>query len=131
MSDQDRGEAARLLKLGEQIEDHPTRTWVEVARWLVGEQKRGIGGQGSGQSHALLLAPGKFSRPVRRSSVNADFFQPGHTNRSSLSFRDAAHQQRHHYVLKGREFRQQIVTLPDKTNFPISKRGQLRVRQSR
>ena len=91
----------------------------------------GLADQGPGQHHPLLLAPGKLARPVRGAGAQPDFLQPRQRRRRGFRVGNAPDQQRHHHVLQRRELRQQVVNLPDKTDFPVAEARQLGIRQRR
>ena len=65
---------------------------------------------------------------VRR---QADFLQPRQRGLRRLVLRDAANQQRHHDVLERGELRQQVVGLPDESQFPIAEARQIGIVECR
>src|SRR5437867_4286699 len=57
----------------EQAIDHQAaRRGVEIARWLVREEQLWPGYEGTGDRHALLLAPRELSRIMSQAVVEAD-----------------------------------------------------------
>jgi hypothetical protein len=54
----------RAVQVLEQGDDHFSRPEVQVPGRLVGEQNRGVTGQGSSDGNALLLTPRQLSRAV-------------------------------------------------------------------
>jgi hypothetical protein len=49
------------MQIGQEIEDHLSGPEVQIPGWLVGQQNRGIGDQGTGKRDPLLFAPGQLS----------------------------------------------------------------------
>ncbi len=119
------------MQIVQQSIDHIAGLGVQVAGRLVGKQEGGVAHQRPGQHHALLLAAGEFSRPVRGARAQADLFQPRHRGPGRLGAGDAPDQQRHHDVLERGELRQQVMDLPHEPDRPVAQVRQLGVRQRR
>ena len=83
----------RLLKLAieqlEQLEDLAGGGAVEVAGRLVGHEQVGIGDDGPGDRHALLLAAGKLARIMVLALLQADDPQRRHHVLAPLAARQA------------------------------------------
>src|SRR5690242_18978969 len=70
-----------------------------------------------------MLAARKFPGPMTCPLLQPDFPQPLQSLLFSLGRRSSAHQERHGYILQCRKFRQQVVKLPDKSDFAVTEIG--------
>jgi len=105
----------------QQLENHLTGPKIQVAGWLVGKQYAWCAHQRTGEHNTLLLPTRQLSGAVCRPRAQSDFIQPRQCVRGGFVPVSTANQQRHHHVFQRREFRQQVVNLPNKPNFPIAK----------
>ena len=94
---------------------------VEVPRRLIGQQQLRPSDERPGQSHPLLLSAGKFAGTMMRPLLQSDLTQPAQSFWLDLLPGLPSHQQRHGNIFQRREFRQQIVKLPDKADFAVAK----------
>ena len=126
MGDQDRRKVTLPSKTGEQIENHLPGTLVQIPGWLVGQQERGIAGEGARDGNALLFPSGEFPGSMVRAVTQSDLLKTRFGVGQRLGAVHSPNAQRHAHVLLCREFRQKVMLLPDVSDFAISKRGELR-----
>src|SRR5215510_7909726 len=109
------------MQPGDQVKNYVCGSLIEIACWLVCQQKLGTGNKCPCQSDPLLLASGEFACAVMSSGSQPNLTQP---------FRGAPHcrlrvftpgEQRHGYVLQRVKLRQQIMKLPNKSDIPVAK----------
>src|ERR1700735_53514 len=117
------------VKTLHEFENIPSVLFVEVSGGLIGKKQRGIVNQRARNCHALLLAPGKLSGPLFGSTRQPHLCKPFTCRSKRLPQSHASNKQRHRYIFRGREIRQKVVTLPDKTNGAIAILCQLRFRK--
>ena len=113
------------MQIGQEIEDHLSGPEIQVSGWLVGQQNRRIGDQGTSQRNPLLFAPGQLPGAMPGACCKPNLLQPRPRSRGRLRVRPAANQQRHHHVFQSGKLWQQIVNLPDETNFTVPKIRQI------
>jgi hypothetical protein len=77
MGDEDQRGARPAAQAEEEVHDGPPVGLVEVAGGLVGEKEAGLGGEGAGQGHALLLAPGHLGGVVVGAGAEAHGLELG------------------------------------------------------
>ncbi len=103
----------------QEIEDHLSGPEIQIPGWLVGQQNRRVSDQGARQYDSLLLASGQFPRTMPSACSKSYLLQPRRCCRSRPGVSLPSDQKRHHHVLQCRKFRQEIVNLPNKPNFPV------------
>ena len=100
------------VELGQQLHDLVAATRVEVAGRLVGEHHVGLGDDGAGDRHALLLAAGELARVVALPARQPDLGERiAAATRAPLRPAHAAVDERQLDVLQRRGARQQIEAL--------------------
>ncbi len=114
-----------MMKFADRCEDRLPRSMIQVARRFVRQQERGIADQSPGDCHPLLLATGKLSNLMMKPMPKLKPLQHPLCRIFDLVAGFASNQPGHYRVFQGRELRQQMMKLKDKTNVPISKPGQL------
>jgi hypothetical protein len=92
------------------------RLAVEIARWLIREQRRWFVGQGACHGYPLLLATGQFRRAMLDSLGQANLVQEIQRSLPSARTIDARNELRHHYILECREVAQQVMKLEDEAD---------------
>ena len=110
MGDEDQSLASFTTCSRQQLGDLSCILIVEVADRLVGENERGIVGEGPGNGDALLLAAAQFRRPVPGAIAKTDGIEefPG-----APGIRLALRQHWHKNVLESCKLREQVVGLED------------------
>ncbi len=76
-----------LVQLAEEVQDLLRGFAVEVAGRLVGQEDGGVGDQGAGDRHPLVLAAGELVRLVGETVAEADHFERGFGRLFALDFR--------------------------------------------
>lgn len=122
MADNDHGLTQLAIDLSQQLQHLATGFGVQVTGRLVAQQQRGVAGQGSGDSHTLLLSArqlgGKEAGPVLQA----------HDAQRFLSVqRIAGDLHRHLHVFQGRQGRHQIEELKNKAHVVAAIERQLPV----
>ena len=123
--------AERPAKLRQQVEDFVGGMGVQVAGGLVGHDERGVGDDGPGDAHTLLLAAGELARAMIHAVGEADQFQGREHLAAPLGRRQRQQQQGQLDVFIGRQHGQQMVELEDEAEVPGAPAGQLRFRHGR
>src|SRR5580704_1195929 len=100
---------------------------VQVSGRFIGEQQSRAIHQSARNRHALLLASGKFTGTLFGSTGQPHLCEPFAGRLERLSPGHAPNQQRHRYILGGREIRQQVMTLPYQPNAAVAILRQLRL----
>lgn len=114
MSDQHQGRAAFLVQFEQKIADALTGVAVEIAGGFVGEEHVGLGGEGTGNGHALLFATGELAWRVSQALAQAD---PLQQFRGAFTGILATVQlQRQHDVFQRIEAIEQLERLEDKAD---------------
>ena len=98
---------------------------VQVAGGLVGQQKRGLNGEGPGDGHPLLLAAGHFSRDVRFAVGQPHHLQLFDGSLLGLRGRNAVQLQRQGDIFLGSQNGQEIELLEDKADPAAADEGPL------
>jgi len=80
----DRSSAEGLPTAGDLIKDHYAQVRVEMGRWFVKQEERGVAGEGSGQADALLFAAGQLRRQPVAELNQTDLLKQDHRLRLSL-----------------------------------------------
>ncbi len=75
MGDEDRRQVTPAAEIGEKVENQLAGALVQIAGRLVGEQQRGVAGEGARDGDALLLSSGKFSGAMFGAVGQPDFFE--------------------------------------------------------
>ena len=121
----------RLLELAvelfQQVEDLAAGGAVEVAGRLVGDQEVGVGDDGPGDRHALLLAAGELARVMMLAAGQADDSQRRHDVLAPLAPRQVREQERQLDVLERRQDRDQVIGLEDEADVVGPPAGDLRL----
>jgi acyl-CoA thioesterase-1 len=110
-----------------ELENISSVLFVQISGRFIGKQQCGMVHQRAGNCHALLLASGKLSGPLFGSTGQPHLCKPLTRRAKRLPQCHTPNQQRHRYVFRSREIRQEVMTLPDKTNGAIAKLCQLRL----
>src|SRR6266852_446723 len=110
---------------GDQFKNRVRRSAVEVSGRLVCQQDLGLGDERPGQSYTLLLTAGKLSGTMMRALLQTYLVQPPRSLSLRCLPRHFPQQKRHGHVFQRRKFRQQVVELPDETEFMISEPGRV------
>ena len=116
MRSQEGSQAVGTVQVLQKTEDLLTGGLVEVAGGLVGEKNFGLGDQGAGQGHALLLAAGKLPGEVPGAGAQADFAEPAVGGAAGVVGGVAADQPGQHDVFAGGEIGQEVRELPDEAD---------------
>jgi hypothetical protein len=109
------------MQPGDQRKNRVRRSAVEVPGGLIRQQDPGLGDERTGQSYTLLLAAGKFSGTMMRTLLQSYLVQPPHSFSLRLLPGNIPQQQRHGHIFQGRKFRQQVMELPNKAKFAVTK----------
>ncbi len=123
MGDQNQGGAALTVQVEEQSLDGFRRVRVQVSRRLVGEKDPRPVDKGPSQGDPLLLPSGKLSGVVTETVPQAHLLQQ--FSRPRPGVRLAPELAGNHHVFLGGQRRDELKRLEDKTDVPISERGQL------
>src|SRR5215469_11038198 len=116
-----RGELMLSMQPGDQVKNCVCGSLIEIAGWLVCQQELWTGNKCPCQSDPLLLPSGEFACPVMSSGCQPNLTQP---------FGGAPHcrlrvftpgEQRHGHILQRVKLRQQIMKLPNKADFTVTK----------
>ena len=110
-------------------EDLGRSSLVQVAGWLVCEQKARVVYKCASKGDTLLLATGKLAGPMVCPILKADFREPFCRHSEGLMFLLSARQQRHRDIFQCVKLRQQIVELPYVSNLSVAKGCSLASRQ--
>jgi hypothetical protein len=114
VGDHDDGDAPLLDQALEDLHDDGAVLRVEVAGGLVGQQDRGVVGDGAGDGDALLLAPGELAwAPIRQLAQPEGGQDVAGVALGVAAAPVAAAQDGEHHVLQHREFGEQEVELED------------------
>ena len=116
-----RGQLMIAMQACNQLEHRVGGVAVQVPSRFIGQQKLRLSDERAGQRRPLLLSAGKLSRPVMRPLRQPNFLQPRGCFFFRLRLRSPSHQQRHGHIFQRRKLRQQIMELPNKSNFAIAK----------
>jgi hypothetical protein len=123
----------RVVVLHE-IEQHGVkplaRLAIEIARWLIREQRRRLVGQSARHGYPLLLATGQFRRSVLDPLGQADLVQEIRCPLSGARTIDARNELGHHHVLKCREVAKKVMKLEYEADELISYASELLVAHS-
>ena len=114
MRDHQHGDAVVHVQAPQQLHDLAAALGVQVAGGLVGQQHGGLGDDGAGNGHALLLPARQFGRCVVFPARQADRCQRLAGGRAACAGRFAAVQQGQLHVLLRRGARQQVEALKHK-----------------
>ena len=111
----------------QQLQHLPARPAVQVAGGLVRQDNGRLGGQGSGDSHPLLLPAGQLPGEVAQPLGQAQGF---HHGVQILRIRAAAVQvQGQHDILPGGQFGYQVIKLKHKADAAAAQDGALLIAQ--
>ena len=77
------------------------------------------------KSHSLLFTAGKFTRAVMRTLLQTYLVQPSRSFSLRLLPGKSPKQKRHGHVFQCRKFRQQVVELPNETEFMVAEPGRV------
>ena len=121
----------RPHQLHQRVEDVIGGLRVEVAGRLVRKQRPRRVGHRTRNRDALLLAAGKFRRPVIGAVGEAKIAQDFSRALDGFGTFQAPDHLRHHDVFQGGEFRQQPVRLIDEADVGAADLGAVRIRQLR
>src|SRR6185437_14874754 len=102
---------------------------IEIARGFVAEQESGIGDNGAGDGHTLLLPTRELAGVVVHAVGQADHVQRGLHVLLTFAFRELGQEQRQFHVLKRSQHRNQVVHLEDEAYVPRPPRSKLSGRQ--
>src|SRR5690606_22475892 len=116
VGDHDDGLAVFAVEHLQQAEDLVGGLAVEVAGGLVADQQGGVGDQGAGDRHALLLAAGELAGLVPGALGQTDQAQRHLGAPGPLGAAHLAQQQRQLDVLLRAQHRQQVVELEDEAD---------------
>ena len=119
------GEAGGADQRDQDAEDVGGGVRIEVAGGLVGEQQARAVGHRARDGDALLLAARELGRPVQEALPQAEEAQELARPLAGLALRQPADELRHHHVLQGREFRQEVVELVDEAHLLAPQAGAL------
>ena len=111
------------VQAGDQLKDRFSSAAVEIAGRLIGQQDLRLGDERPGQGQPLLLASGKLARTMMPARFQSYFAQPAGRFLFRSGERLPARQQGHGYVLQRSELGQQVVKLPDVSDFAVTKLG--------
>src|ERR1700733_2237136 len=107
----------------DQIKNRIRGLAIKVTGWLIGQQDFGLGDERAGQSYTLLFASGKFAGAVMRTLFESNFAQPFDRFSFDLLPGLSSNQQGHSHIFQCREFRQEVVELPNETDLAVTKIG--------
>ena len=107
----------------------PTGLGVQCAGWLVGHDDGGMGGDGPGDGHPLLLAAGHLAGPVVGPVIHAHPGQGLHGDVLPVPHRDALIDEGQRHVLQSVQLLDQVIALEDEADLLVADVGQLLVRQ--
>ena len=109
------------MKLGDQIKYRLSGSCIQVSGRFIRQQNLRIGDQRTRYGDTLLLSSRELTGSVMRAVFESDFAQP----LTSFVFRLLAifisHEQRHRDIFDRREFRHQVMELPDVSNRTVAK----------
>ena len=125
VGDDDDGFVELLVQPGQQVHDFPGGLPVQVAGGFVRGDEGGVGDQGPGDGHPLLLAAGELGRVVVLAVAQAHQFQDQFHVFPALPAGQLGEEQGQFHVLKGREDRDQLVELEDEAHVGGPPIGQL------
>ena len=123
--DHDDGLVQLFLQNTQQIQDFFGRFRIEVAGGFVGDDQRGIGGDGPGNAHPLLLSAGQLSGTMIQPARQAHQFQSGQHLLFSLGGGHWQQEQRQLDVFIRRQHWQQMIELEDEPHVAGSPGGEL------
>ena len=108
------------VQSGNQVEHGFRGRPVQITRWFIRQQQLRFVDQGARKSDSLLLVARKFARAVMSARLESDLAEPPGRLTVNVMPGMSAHQQRHGYIFQCREFREQVVELPDKPDLTVS-----------
>jgi acyl-CoA thioesterase-1 len=91
---------------------------VQVAGGFVGQEDQGVGDQGPGDGHALLLTAGQLGGKMSPPLVHADQLQCPDSTAPGLSGRQAGDGQGEGNILLGRQHVEEVKGLEDDADPP-------------
>jgi len=121
---QDDGDAQFRVDPLEDGHDFLAGPRVEVAGGLVGQDEARVAGDGPGDGHALLLAPGKLGGAVGEAVAHADDLEGLPGLASPLPQREAAVDERQFHVLLGRRPGEEVEGLEDEADLAVPDGGE-------
>src|SRR5690606_5657993 len=90
MRDHDDGDRPFAVQPRDEVHDLPAGLRIQIAGRLIGEEDGGIGDDGAGDGHPLLLAAGKLLRGVALPAGKADLCERCHCTLTPLAGGHAA-----------------------------------------
>ena len=124
-----RGNDQRGLFFGvesfEQLDDFTTGMRIEIAGRFIGQEQFRLVDEGAGDGHALLLAAGKFGRPVLHAVLETNPGEQVASARPGLADGSAGHARRQTDIFERIEFRQQMIRLKNETDAVVAEKRQL------
>ena len=109
------------MQPGNQFKDRIRGTAIQVPCRLIRQQQLRPGDQGPRQSHPLLLPARQLAGTMLGTLPQAYFRQPSRSLALCLLPGTIAQEKWHGHILQCGELRQQVVELPDKADFAITK----------
>ena len=116
VGDDDDGLLKVFVQPGQQVHDFPGGFPVQVAGGLIRGDEGGVGDQGPGDGHPLLLAAGELARVVVLAVAQVHQFQDQVHVLLSLPPGQPGEQQGQFHVFKGREHRDELIKLEDEAH---------------
>jgi len=115
------GQPVVAMKPSDQIKYRLSGSSIQISGRFIRQQKLRIGDQRSRDGDSLLFSAGKLTGSMVRAIFQSDFAQPFTSFVFRLTRVFVSHQQRHGHVFNRREFRQQVMKLPDVSNRTVAK----------
>ena len=103
------------------------RPGIQIAGGLVGQDQRGMGGDGPGDGRALLLPAGHLGGPVIHPFLQPHLPQAFHGHMPPFLAADAPVDQRQLHIFQRRQPGHQIEALKHEADVPVADEGQLPV----
>ena len=128
MGDKDNGIAA-AVKVPQDLQHVGAGLGIQCAGRLVGHDNGGMGGDGPGNGHPLLLAAGHFGGLVVGPVVHLHLAEGLHGHFLPPGGRDPLIDQRKGHVFQGVQLLNEVIALKDKADLPVPDVGQLLVAQ--
>ena len=124
VGDDDESLVEALAEVEEELVELLLVLRVEAAGGFVGKDNGGVIDEGTGDSHALLLAAREFGGLMVGTVGKAEEVKQLTSSRAGIAHVVSGDEGRHHDVLLGSELGQQLVKLEDEADVGIAEGGQ-------